>query len=543
MITDYGALEHVSAKDAMIGVLERIRDLFAWEMTKLKQRRNRDHSFIYRLPQELLTEILLLAVDWAWWGVEKLRILASVSTAWRNTIRCCHRFWPVMDVTASEEARAVAMKRNREGPVDVWCWDKPSILALDKFIIDLQTVKPARMRSVLYELRPESRSFMDWLRSNTSNIVDIFIANVGVEESAAYLELPSGGPNLRHVDLRGVSLQWQSPRLSNLHTLCLGDLSHKLPSLDDIYSILSSSPTLERVCFTNVVVPNDQALGSVPPSALPITLPVLKTLALNSVSTAITSNIVPLIRASACHTVIVQEWDLALSLELQETTIDLITKAITLSRTLKLKVEISDGTSVHICSAPAIARQWVYWAHEQPGIDIKLAIPSAAMVPRLWEYLGDTIKKHGATRITSLEVDWAGQAFLFPFALLEHCPDLTELQFHDHSGTTLYPLLQFLGGRIIDRSGINLRPPLPLPSLASLTFDAKTVPNLDDCIRSTKAFLERRYPALPENVGTSDIEPLDDLHLPFHLVNALQQARVETSLDIEKVLRGAEVRE
>ncbi|KIO15577.1 hypothetical protein M407DRAFT_247195 [Tulasnella calospora MUT 4182] len=52
---------------------------------------------------------------------------------------------------------------------------------------------------------------MDWLRRNTSNIVDMFLANAGMDESAAYLELPSGGSNLRHIDLRGVSLQWQSP--------------------------------------------------------------------------------------------------------------------------------------------------------------------------------------------------------------------------------------------------------------------------------------------------------------------------------------------
>ncbi|KIO27990.1 hypothetical protein M407DRAFT_22758 [Tulasnella calospora MUT 4182] len=74
-----------------------------------------------------------------------------------------------MDVMASEEARAVVMKRNREGPLDVWCWDIPSKSALEKFITDVKTIWPTRVWSVLYEFRRQSRSFMNHLQAIMPN--------------------------------------------------------------------------------------------------------------------------------------------------------------------------------------------------------------------------------------------------------------------------------------------------------------------------------------------------------------------------------------
>lgn len=531
-MTDHGAPETVPKNYAMTEVLKRIEDLSVQETAQLKRRQNHDHSLIYRLPQELITEVLILAVDWSWWDVEKLRTLASVSTAWRDTILSCNRFWPVIDVMASEEARTVAMKRNREGPVDVWCWERPSESAIDKFMIDLQTVKPTRMRSILYEFCRQSRSFMDWLRSNTSNIIDIFLANLGMNVSEAHLDLSPEGPNLRHIDLRRMSLQWQSPRLSNLQTVFLANLSHNLPSVNHLYNILSSSPNLERLCLLDLVAPDDQALGSISAAAPPINLPVLKTLAFNSVSTAITRSIVPLIRTPACHTVMVRKLECPALVELQRGTIELVAKAITLSRTMQLKVEVDEGPYVHICSEPMIPKEWVYWAHDEPGVDIKLAIPSAEMLPRLWDYLGDRLRIHrAATRITSLEIEWEGQTFPFPFALLEHFTALTDLRFDERLGTTLQPLLQFLGG-----SGMNgVGSPFPLPNLSGLRFFAKTVPNWEECVNGTKELLERRYPALHDNIVSGDVQVLKDLCLPFPLVDALQNHTIMTSLDIGNV--------
>ncbi|KAG9043684.1 hypothetical protein FS837_009252 [Tulasnella sp. UAMH 9824] len=538
-VTDHGVPETLHGDDATSDALKRIDDLSLQETAELKRRRNYEHSFIYRLPPELITEVLLLAVDWPWWEVEKLRALASVSTAWRDTILSCNRFWPVMDVMASEGARAVTMKRNREGPVDIWCWERPSESVVEKFMTDVQMLQPARVRFVLYEYCWSSRSFMDWLRSNTSSIIDIFLGNLGMSNSAAHLDLSPEGPNLRHVDLRRMTLQWQCPRLSNLQTLFLSNLNHNVPSVNQLYTIVSSSPALERLCLLEVVAPDDQALGSLPSTTPPIALIALKTLAFDRVSTAITRGILPLIRARACDTVKIRERDLAPSLELQQATIELVTKAITLSRILKLKAEAYGGPNLHICSEPVIAMEWVYWAHDQPGVDVRLVIPSENVLPKLWDCLGDRLHSHGgASGITSLEVDWEGEAFPFPFALLEHCRALTDLQFYERLGTSLHLLIRFLGGNGINGGSMDIGSTFPLPNLNSLHFYARVLPYLDDCVNGTKEFLERRYPALQEGVRASDVQPLRDLCLPATLVDALKKCHLSTSLDVEKLVSG-----
>ncbi|KIO27985.1 hypothetical protein M407DRAFT_22753 [Tulasnella calospora MUT 4182] len=550
-MTDCGALETLLSKDFMIGVLERIRDIFIQETAKLRRRRNQEHSSLCKLPQELLVEILLLSVDWKFWSVDSLHTLARVSTSWRDTILSCNRFWSVIDVAASPAAREVTMKRSGEGAVDLRCGRYLGPSRVSSFVHDVKSVTPIRARSVLYEIRPGTSSFMDHLRSNNSTIIDLLLSNLGVGPSEAHLELSAEGSNLRHLDLSGASLQWQSPRLAKLRTLCLRDLKYNIPPVNHLYNILSSSPQLERLCLMNIVSLYEPGLGSLPTSAPPINLPALKTLAFDCVPTPILTSILPRIRALACHTITVHEEELPVFLELQETTIELIAKPINLSNVLKLKLEVDDGTCLHIRSEPVVAKEFVYWARDQPGVDIKLAIPSTEVLPQFWGVLGNALRSHGgAPNITSLEVEWTGQEFLFPFTVLkfpfpftvlEHFPVLTSLRFIDYPGTTLHPLIQFLGGNRTGGSGVAFEHRFPLPSLNSLSFYAKTIPNLKDCVSSTKTLLERRYPVSGDGVFTGDAQVLNDLCLPNPLVHALQQRGVATSLDFKKVIRGTEV--
>ncbi|KAG9043682.1 hypothetical protein FS837_009250 [Tulasnella sp. UAMH 9824] len=542
LMTDWGSLGTLSAKDSMIDVLGRIQDIFVKETAKLRRRRNEEHSSLCKLPQELLVEILLFSVDWRFWSVNSLQTLARVSTSWRDTILSCTRFWSVVDVAASPAAREVAMKRNLEGTVELRCGRYLGPSRVTSFVRDVKSVTPIRQRSVFYELRSGTSDFMDHLRSNNSTITDLLLSNLDVGPSEAYLELSEEGSNLRHVDLSGATLQWQSPRLAKLRTLCLRDLKSKIPSSNHLYTILSSSPQLERLCLMNIMSLYDRGLGSVPTPSPPIRLPHLKTLAFDYVPTPILTGIVPLIQALACHTVTVHEDEVPELLELQETTTELIAKPISLSKTLKLKLDVEDGTCLHIRPEPVIAKECVYWARDQPGVDVKLAIPSSQVLPPLWRVLGNALRSHGgASAITSLEVDWAGQEFQFPFTLLEHCPILASLRLIDYPGTTLYPLIQFLGGNSVGGSGVTSGQPFPLPNLNSFCFYAKTIPNLEDCVSVTKALLEQRYPVKRESDAAGDAKVLTDLRLPFPLVHAVQQHGVVTSLDFKKLIRGTKV--
>lgn len=537
-----GALETLFEKDAMVDVLERIRDLFIKEAAKLRTRRNREHSPLGKLPQEPLVEILLLSVGWKSWSVGQLQTLARVSTSWRDTILSCNRFWLVVDTATSSAAREVAMKRNRGGLVDLRCRGSLGPSALTSFMHDIQRVQSIRAQSVLYELGPETSSFLDHLQSDTSTFIDLLLSNHGMRYDEAYLELSSEGPNLRHLDLHGTALQWESLRLTNLRTLCLRDLRDYIPGADRLYTILSSYPELERLCLVNLIQVHNQGFGSVPASSPPVNLPVLQTLAFDYIPVPISVSILPLIRASACHTVIIREEELPVALEPQETTIELIAKAISLSESLTLKLDVDDGACLHFHSEPVVAREYVYWASDQPGVDVKLAILSTEVLPQLWNFLGNMLGSHGgAPCITSLQVKWDGQEYPFPFKLLEHCTGLTSLKFINYSGTTLQPLIEFLRGNRIGGSADTLKHRFPLPSLTSLKFYVNVIPDLEECVRGTKDLLERRYPAVQDGLVASDVQVMNGLHLPSPVVRALRERGVATSLDLKKVIHRTKV--
>ncbi|KIO27984.1 hypothetical protein M407DRAFT_231457 [Tulasnella calospora MUT 4182] len=356
----------------------------------------------------------------------------------------------------------------------------------------------------------------------------------------ASLDLASDGPSLRHVDTRGMGLPWHSHRFTNLRTISLRDFKHHIPQITHLYAILSSSPQLERLCMINIIVSDDESLGSLPTSVRPINLPLLKTLAFSHVSDTIGHRIIPLIRASACHTIVIDgESNFSAALEPQETTTQLIAKPIALSKLLKLAVEEGDATYICMRSEPVIANGWACWANDQPGVKIKLAIPSAEVIPRLWDYLGDALREHGgATSLESIEVEWVGQEIPFPFTLLDHCLGLTSLRFSDQTGAALDPLIQFLGGDRMNGSVVNSEPRFPLPKLSSLFLHGETILNLEGCADSIKHLLERRYPALRDGVISGDVHALKDLCLPFPLVDALQQCGLMTSFNLEN-LRGS----
>ncbi|KAG9043680.1 hypothetical protein FS837_009248 [Tulasnella sp. UAMH 9824] len=542
-ILDDKYLTSEPAKDNLIGTLERIQDIITREVTKLKRRRNNEHSLIYQLPPEVFVEILLLAIDWSWWDTEKLRALAKVSTYWRDTILSCHRFWPVIDVMANGQARKMTMKRNTGGPVDVWCWSGPDSTAMQEFMQDVRTVPETRWRSILYDYRPETEVFMDYLQTQTSSLVDVLLFNANApDESTVSLDLSPEGPHLRHVDVRGIGIPWQSPRLTNLVTLSLRNIYRDIPQPAQLYAVLSSSPRLERLCILDVKPgPSDPITGSLPTTSPPITLPVLAGLAFKKVSTSITRNILPLIRAPACKTVVVTEP--------QDTTPELLARPIAVSESLKIKLELEGKSCVHVRSEPDISFMWAYWAHDKPGIDVRLAVHSADGLNRMWNQLDTIFRSRGeATNIKTLEIEWSmdvsGEELPSTFGLFRFCPNLTELCWVDHTGTTLRTLVRLLQRREGNEENIGSGTSTwLLPGLNHLRYYANTMMDMEECAADLKTFLELRYPCHAENSSSiqfvEDPTPIKQLDLPSQLVAKLKSMDVATFLKLEDVAQSS----
>ncbi|KAG8971052.1 hypothetical protein FRC05_011518 [Tulasnella sp. 425] len=549
-IVDDDLLSTEAAKINMTEILERISDVFTREAAKLKSRRNNEHSTIRQLPPEVFVEILLLAVDWLWWDTEKLRTLASVSTYWRDTIISCNRFWPVIDVMASEKARRMAMKRNRDGPVDVWCWSWPESAAMNSFAQDVKAVHSARWRSLLYEYRLETAAFLDYLQTQTSSLIDVLLSNPAIYGPTLSLELSREGPHLRHVDVRSMCLPWQSPRLTNLSTLCLRRIYQGIPHLEDLYQILSTSPRLERLCLIEV---NSQEIdrnsqGSLSVTPRPISLPILTALSFENVSKAITHKLLPLIHATSCNTAIINgEGEFSAILEPQETNLELIAQPVKVSESLRLKLETQGEPHVHILSKPKIDFNWVHWAVDKPGVDIKLAVHSADTLTRTWNQLTAVLKSCGGpSTITNIEIEWSmdssGQEVPFPVGLLEFCPALTTLQVTDDSTTNLTPLIRLLRKTTWPNADQRSHTySWLLPNVNTFIFHGQNIRELEECATEVKDLLETRYPeqkADSTNQKIASQTPMETLKLPSVLVARLRAMSISTCLKFDDVIQS-----
>ncbi|KAG8920026.1 hypothetical protein FRC00_010575 [Tulasnella sp. 408] len=550
ILNDIGLVTE-SAKDDMMRVLACIQDVFAREVFKLKTRRNNEHSIIHRLPPEIFVEILLLAIHWEWWDTEKLRNLASVSTSWRDAILSCNRFWPVIDVMGNKEARKMAMKRNPGGPVDVWCWAHPDPTAMQEFMQDIITVPGSRWRSVLYEHRPETQAFLSHLQTQTSGLTDILIYNPLFSYGETLtLDLSPEGPRLRHAEIWGMCLPWQSPRLNDLVTLSLGNIQNGAPQPEHLYTVLSSSPRLERLSVANLT-PVDTHSRPFPTAPPPITLPVLAVLAFRGVSSSITRAIVPLIRATSCKTVMVTgEQNFSFRLPPDETTLELLAQPITVSESLKLELKMEGEPYIHVRSEPNVSHRWAYWAFDDPGVDVKLALPSAGGLARVWNQLDVVLGSRGkASNIKSLEIGWTmdvtGDGLPSTFGLFRFCPKLTALRWTDDTGTTLRPLVRLLQRREENKEDIRSQMSVwLLPKLDHLVFKAKTVPYADECASAFKTLLELRYPPRSNDSTIQSTEiaaPITALELPSAVVAKLKAMDISTSLKLDDVLRSSDL--
>ncbi|KIO27991.1 hypothetical protein M407DRAFT_22759 [Tulasnella calospora MUT 4182] len=472
---------------------------------------------------------------------------------------------------AKGEVRKMAMKRNPNGPVDVWCWAQPDSTAVREFIEDAQTIHETRWRSILYDYRSETEGFLNHLRTQTSSLIDVFLFNPNVSYgSTVSLDLSPEGPHLRHVDIRGMGLPWQSPRLTNLATLSLRYIYHRIPQPEHLYTILSSSPRLERLCVTDVTPGEIDPTGSLPTTSPPITLPVLATLVFKNVSNSITHSIVPLIRAPACKTVVVDgEGELSFRLRPQETTFELLAQPITASESLKLKFKMGGESCLHIQSEPYIAPEWVYWAHDKPGVDVRLAVHSADGLARMWSQLDVVLGSRGAvTNIKTLEIecsaDVLGQELPFPSGLFGFCPELATLRCVDDTGTAFRRLLRLLQKREGAKEGTALRRLVrllpkregtkegvrigtskwPIPKLNHLIYSVNTMLDEEKCAAALKAFLELRYPSHSNDSTLQSIEnptPLKTLDLPSALAVKLKAMDISTFLKLDDVIQSPDL--
>ncbi|KIO27989.1 hypothetical protein M407DRAFT_22757 [Tulasnella calospora MUT 4182] len=202
---------------------------------------------------------------------------------------------------------------------------------------------------------------------------------------------------------------------------------------------------------------------------------------------------------------------------------------------------------LHIQSEPYIAPEWVYWAHDKPGVDVRLAVHSADGLARMWSQLEVVLGSRGAsTNIKTLDIecstDVLGQELPFPSGLFGFCPELATLRCVDDTGTALQPLVRLLQKREEKKEGIRSETSKwLLPKLNHLLYSVNTMPDEEECATALKTFLELRYPSHSNDSTLQRLEsptPMKTLDLPSALAVKLKAMDISTFLKLDDVIQS-----
>lgn len=243
---------------------------------QLKRAKNARAS-IHQLPVEIFTSILQessdLGEDPAFPDSNLLYRLAQVSTTWRHVIKATPPLWRWLSSDDSKYTHSLVRRINPRGPL--------SILHLKIGPQVDSCAKAALAGASQWEyvfLRGEHRGALEAWSRRLSTACTPFLTELyvyiwspdGVEdtsdsdtddeededEGAPDIVLGEGR-NLLAVELMGASLSWDSNRLTGLRVLSLRTLDRNIPTISQLYTILSSSPLLECLILSYLSVDDE----------------------------------------------------------------------------------------------------------------------------------------------------------------------------------------------------------------------------------------------------------------------------------------------
>lgn len=252
---------------------------------------------------ELLTEILLMALNDTRWSTEDLQRLASVCKYWREVILKMPQFWRIIDLHHGKGVWTQVLSRNPAGPLDVrisgfnggFYWVDAGRF---RDLFDLLKSESKRIRSIDSNVPLHSAYLQTFLNGAAFPLLsDIKIA-ISPPPWTPYLFNVEDGVPFQNLQLSGVVIPWDSPRLRGLETMSIWGVQSNAPSFSELHRALSSSPRLRRLCLFNWTIYINRSIPLPKDTKLPkINLPHLSFLAISSVSDPINSHLLSILEA------------------------------------------------------------------------------------------------------------------------------------------------------------------------------------------------------------------------------------------------------
>ncbi|KAG8894223.1 hypothetical protein FRB99_001406, partial [Tulasnella sp. 403] len=505
--------------DATITALQSLKKQIDLEIIRQSHLRNATLP-IHRLPGELFIQILRLSVnffDQDGWKIKlpDLQRLAQVCTYWCNTILGSPSFWPLLKDDHGERVHNIVLKRNPTAPLILWT-EVTSSDRRDTFL-EMAVTHSHRWQIVIIN-GPYTDSLFPHLQKMPPSMKELFIILSSGTKTQCF-DLPEGEP-LRHLDLARVSLPWDSPRLTCLHTIFLEFLDANLPSLSQLVTILSSSPSLWRLVLR-------EWTGDAPPDLTEdlykykhtiIKLPRLSSLVLQSLPSSLSTFLLTHIDSSDCRSIISNAVNPTQFTSSSSAFSSLVSPVLDRSTSLTLNYDDNDGM-LRVESSPHAERcnHFIYWVNDTPGIDITFSMSSGNPGRLEWkspfEPLGSTstpisltLQNHRNRKDDSTDNTRKGDDTIqqIPLEVLGALPHAVSLKMT--SGFKMGPILRYLGSPLSDMDG-TLH--WPCPELTTVILASVFDSDYDGMVEDVVAFVKQRYPPTPAETQDKETDVAD----------------------------------
>ncbi|KAG9019575.1 hypothetical protein FRB90_000483, partial [Tulasnella sp. 427] len=267
---------HITAIEAAFSAFKSQSDL---HVAHLKRYRN-TLSPVHKLPNELLSTILLLSFDHRNYTLHTLQRLARVCKAWHKIVSNTPSFWTRINFDAPPHVLRLFLHKSKSSGLAIECCTSSSDSVLPSKVEDFveMTHKYApRWTSFKYKGNATQRIMRNIESAGKEKLRELSVHFSWHYRQSWLFNLPKDAP-LERISLTSASLDWTAAcksQLRNLKSLELKDLHMNPPKLHLMVEILTASPELESLVLVGITTDSDDASASLANGLLEPTAPAI----------------------------------------------------------------------------------------------------------------------------------------------------------------------------------------------------------------------------------------------------------------------------
>ncbi|KAG8946026.1 hypothetical protein FRC04_012145 [Tulasnella sp. 424] len=383
-VLDSGPQPTLEQLEAQLAEMERLQLELSPEAYRIKQRRNALVPF-HRLPGEIFVAILLKVANYNEPGFDqehkRLHTLAQVSTYWLDTILAFPSFWQQLAQHHPPWFRDMALKRNPSGLFNIDCafaredrMYAPNLLSFMKMAAPLSE----RWKRLAF-VGGITDEVAELIQSPAPNLDSLLISNwMNTHSGSRRLKLAEGR-NIQYLDTDSIAIPWNSTRLRGLRGVQIQSIYGNIPSLAELQAMLVASPQLWWLRLS-AWDPLDHGVSLAAEVAeiqiQPINLPLLTTIILGLLPSAVTQFLLSFISAPACQCMIVRKVPPAVVSTGTPSNmfVDLINAPLKAISKLRMVCH-HDRSPLHLMSDPptSLTYNWIHHVDELPGFNVQIS--------------------------------------------------------------------------------------------------------------------------------------------------------------------------